>query len=125
MSDLDAPITVEETAEPVEVSEASEVSTTDLRSEPMPDIASNYMPLVKFYGIDNLDQTQQGKLQTIWEHFAQDAKTPSTVLKKITTEHYSMVQPNIGETRLQQMYNYVRILQDIQESNQIKQAYRK
>lgn len=125
MSDLDTPLQVEEVAEPAEFTEAAPADTTDLRSEPMPSIASNYMPLVKFYNIDNLDQTQQAKLQTVWEHFAKDAKTPSTVLKKITTEHHSMVQPNIGETRLQQMYNYVRILQDIEESSAIKSAYKK
>jgi hypothetical protein len=92
-------------------------------TEPMPEFASNYLPLTQFYGIQSMDQETQGKLQEVWQHFAKDAKTPSTVLKKIRMEHLNMQQPNLGDTSLNQMWNYIRILQDIAKA--MKEAFRK
>ncbi len=94
-------------------------------AEPMPEFASNYLPLTQFYGITDMDQETQTKLQEIWQHFAQDAKTPSTVLKKIRMEHMNMQQPNLGDSALNQMFNYIRILQDLEEAKSMKEAFRK
>jgi hypothetical protein len=121
--DIDQPVEV--TVETPEVEGAPVETTQDLRNEPMPEFASNYLPLTQFYNTQDMDQETQMKLQTVWQHFARDAKTPSTVLNKIKQEHFNMTQPNIGDTRLNQMYNYVRILQDIEEAKAMKEAYRK
>jgi hypothetical protein len=123
MADLEEPIK----SEPIEDKAAQEFPEpeADLSKEPMPTLAGDYLPLKDFYGIKDLDRGTQDKLQTVWEHFAQDAKTPSTVLNRIRLEHHNLAQPNIGDTRLNQMYGYVRILQDIKESEQLKRAYKK
>jgi len=114
-------------SEPIEIVEASVIpeSVNFNKTEPMPDIASNYLPLTQFYGVTDLNQETQSKLQVIWEHFAKDAKTPGTVLKKIRMEHLNMQQPNIGDTSLNQMWNYVRILQDLEDAKMMKEAFRK
>lgn len=121
--DTDQPLSVE----PIEIV-ASQVLPEEVNlntSEPMPEFASNYLPLTQFYGIKDMDQETQSKLQEVWQHFAKDAKTPSTVLKKIRMEHMNMQQPNLGDTALNQMHNYIRILQDIEEAKAMKDAYRK
>jgi hypothetical protein len=127
MMDTEEPIKVEVKEEPKDLkTEAIAPETvSDNSVEPMPEFASNYLPLVQYYNIEHLDQEQQSKLQTVWQHFAKDAKTPSTVLKKIRIEHMNLAQPNIGDTRLNQMYNYIRILQDLNEAKEMKEAFRK
>ena len=121
--DTDQPLTIE----PIEIV-ASQVLPEEVNlntAEPMPEFASNYLPLTQFYGIKDMDQETQGRLQLVWQHFAKDAKTPSTVLKKIRMEHMNMQQPNLGDSSLNQMYNYIRILQDLEEAKAMKEAYRK
>lgn len=121
--DTDAPLT----SEPIELIEStifSEQAGT-LHNEPMPDIAGNYLPLKDFYGVGDLDQETQSRLQTVWEHFAKDAKTPSTVLKKIRVEHLGMMEPNLGDSKLNQMWNYVKILESFEEAKSMKEAFKK
>lgn len=114
-------------SEPIDIIEAQVFpeSVNLNTAELMPEFASNYLPLTQFYGIQNMDQETQSKLQAVWEHFAKDAKTPSTVLKKIRIEHLNMQQPNLGDTALNQMYNYIRILQDLEEAKAMKEAFQK
>lgn len=122
--DADQPIQSETISTPEELVEATVFPETHLDKEPMPEFASNYLPLKDFYGVQDLNRESQEKLQTVWEHFAKDAKTPSTVLKKIRIEQMNLTEPNIGDTRLNQMYNYIKILQNLEEAKSMKEAYR-
>lgn len=121
--DTDAPLT----SEPIELIESTifPEQAASLKDEPMPDMASNYLPLKDFYGITELNQENQAKLQTIWEHFAKDAKTPGTVLKKIRVEHMDMMEPNLGDSKLNQMWNYIKILQSLEDAKAMKEAFKK
>ena len=123
--DADQPLQVE-TKTPEELVEETIFPELAAKSEnePMPTLASDYLPLKDFYGIDSLDQQTQEKLQSVWEHFSKDAKTPGTVLKKIRIEQMNLTKPNIGDTSLNQMYNYVRILRDLESAKEMKEAYR-
>jgi len=122
--DADQPLTTEKVEAPVEEKAIPEAIQTDT-TEPMPDFASNYLPLVDYYGISSMNQEDQSKLQLVWEHFAREEKDPGTVLKKIRMEHMNMHKPNLGDSMLNQMFNYVRILQDIKTAEDMKEAYRK
>lgn len=123
-NDLDAPL--ESTQEPEELLAATifPEQSIDSSKEPMPDFAGNYLPLKEFYGINDLDQESQTKLQAVWEHFIGDSKTPSTVLKKIRMQHINMVEPPIGQTKLEQMYNYVRLAESAREANEMLKVYK-
>lgn len=122
--DADQPLQVETTPTPIEMVETKVFPEVGLDKEPMPEFASNYLPLKDFYGIKDMDRESQDKLQTVWEHFAKDAKTPSTVLKKIRIEQMNLTQPNIGDTSLNQMYNYIKVLQNLEEAKAMREAYR-
>lgn len=97
---------------------------TSLDKEPMPEFASNYLPLKDFFGVQDMDRETQDKLQTVWEHFSKDAKTPSTVLKKIRIEQMNLTPPNIGDSYLNQMYNYIKVLSNLEEAKAMKEAYK-
>lgn len=95
----------------------------DLEKAPMPTHASDYTPLVQYFGLQNMNRETQDKLQTIWEHYAQEAKTPGTVLKRLKQQMYNMPQPNIGDNRLNQLYNYVKVVRQYQEAKDLKEAF--
>lgn len=96
---------------------------SDLEKAPMPTLASDYMPLVQYFGIKDMNRETQDKLQTVWQHYAIDAKNPGTALKRLKQQIYNMPQPNIGDNRLNQLYNYVRILQQYQDVKDMKEAF--
>lgn len=122
--DGDQPLQAETVKSPEEIIEANIFPEIGLEKEAMPEFASNYLPLKDFYGIKDIDRDTQEKLQTVWEHFAQDAKNPGTVLKKIRIEQMNLVPPNVGDTTLNQMYNYIKVLQNLSDAKSMKEAYR-
>jgi hypothetical protein len=124
--DADQPLQIEIVKTPEELVEESIFPELASRNdkEPMPDLPSNYLPLKDFYGIKDLNRESQEKLHTVWEHFSKDAKNPGTVLKKIRIEQMNLTPPNVGDTSLNQMYNYIRVLQDLEAAKQMKEAYR-
>lgn len=118
---MDEELTVERIEEVALPEEAKLVA--DLEKAPMPTHASDYIPLVQYLGIQNMDRETQDKLQTVWEHYAQNAKTPGTVLKYIKQQIYNMPQPNIGDNRLNQLYSYVRVVHQYQAAKDMKEAF--
>jgi len=123
--DADQPLQSEKVETPEEIVEKTIFPEIGLEKEAMPEFASNYLPLKEFYGITEINRENQDKLQTIWEHFAKDAKTPSTVLKQIRIEQMNLVKPNVGDTELNQMYNYIKVLNNLAEAKQMREVYRK
>jgi hypothetical protein len=119
--DTDSEMTVER-IEMVALPEMAKLSK-DLETAPMPTLASDYTPLIMYFGIDNVDRESQEKLQNVWEHFAKDAKNPGTVLKRIKQQILSMPSPSIGDSRLNQLNNYVRVLGDFQNVKDMKEAF--
>jgi len=119
---LDAPLQ----SAPIELeTQLEQDNDANLEKAPMPTIASDYTPLIKFFGVENVDQDTQGKLQNVWNHYAQDAKNPGTVLNKIKQQLFNMPQPNMGDNRLNMLNNYVRILQDLEGVKEMKRAFEK
>lgn len=122
--DSDQPIQSEPIKTPEDIVAEKIFPEIGLDKEPMPEFASNYLPLKDFYGITDVDRDTQDKLQAVWEHFGRDAKNPGTVLKKIRIEQMNLVKPNIGDNSLNQMYNYIKVLQNLDEAKAMKEAYR-
>lgn len=122
--DADQPLQVETVTTPEEMVAVSIFPELGLDKEPMPEFASNYLPLKDFYGIKDMDRETQDKLQTVWEHFAKDAKNPGTVLKQIRIEQMNLTPPNVGDSTLNQMYNYIKVLQNLDDAKAMREAYR-
>jgi len=122
--DADQPLQSEPIATPEELVETTVFPEIGLDKEAMPEFASNYLPLKDFFGVQDMDRETQDKLQTVWEHFSKDAKTPSTVLKKIRIEQMNLTPPNIGDSYLNQMYNYIKVLSNLEEAKAMKEAYK-
>ena len=81
------------------------------------------MPLREFFGIQDMDRKTQEQLENVWEFFSKDAKNPGEVLKRIKAKQMTIAKPAIGDTTLNQLNNYVRILQQLEEVKDMKEAY--
>jgi hypothetical protein len=119
--DSDSDITVEK-IEAVALPEQAALMS-DLSKAPMPTHASDYTPLIQFFGIRDVNRETQDKLQTVWEHFATDVANPGTALKRLKQQIYNMPQPNIGDNRLNQLYNYVKVIRQYQDAKDMKEAF--
>lgn len=117
----DAELTVDKIAEVALPEEARLMS--DLSKAPMPTTASDYMPLVQYFGIKDMDRETQDKLHLVWGHFAEGVQNPGTALKRLKQQIYNMPQPNIGDNRLNQLYNYIRVVQQYKDAKDMKEAF--
>lgn len=89
----------------------------------LPTNISDFKPLQDYFGVTDVDRKTQEQLQNVWEYFSRDTKDPGTVLKKIKAQQMNLAQPSIGDTRLNQLNNYVRILQQLNTVKDMKEAY--
>ena len=96
---------------------------SDLSKAPMPTHASDYTPLIQYFGIKDMDRETQDKMQVVWGHFAEGVANPGTALKRLKQQIYNMPQPNIGDNKLNQLYNYIRVVQQYKDAKDLKEAF--
>ena len=123
MEDIQADneLTVEKIAQIAMPEESNKMDV--LTSSEMPTNVSEFMPLRDFFGIQDMDRKTQEQLENVWEFFSQDAKNPGEVIKRIKSKQMTIAQPAIGDTMLNQLNNYVRILQQLESVKEMKEAY--
>ena len=98
---------------------------TEATVEIQPPNIEEFEPLQKYYGLDEVDAKQADQLKTVWEYYAKDADSEGETLKRIRDAHMRMVQPEIGQTKLSQLADYVKILRQVDNSSKQLQAYQK
>ena len=80
-------------------------------------------PLQDFYGIEEPSDKQKEQLNLVWNHFNTSSKNKGETLKAISQAQLDMAHPEIGQTRLGQLYNYVRVLNELDSLKSEKAAY--
>jgi hypothetical protein len=88
---------------------------------PEPDFS--YLPAQTYYGIEEPTDKQIEQLKTVWEYFSKDSEDEGDTLKKIRASHLNLVQPEIGQTKLSQLADYVKIVKQVESTSKQKQAY--
>ena len=119
--EADSELTVEKIAVVAIPEQAHQMET--FNSSEMPTNVTEFIPLREFFGIQDMDRKTQEQLQNVWEFFAKDAKNPGEVLKRIKAKQITIAKPAVGDTMLNQLNNYVRVLQQLDEVKSIKEAY--
>lgn len=117
----DSELTVEKIAEIAMPEQVHQMDT--FTASEMPTNISEFMPLRDFFGIEDMDRKTQEQLENVWQFFSQDAKNPGEVLKRIKAKQMTISKPAIGDTSLNQLNNYVRILQQLNQVKEMKEAY--
>lgn len=108
----------------VEIAQIVGLETPVEREAQVP-TTEEFEPLQKYYGLEEVDPKQSDQLKTIWEYYSKDADGEGETLKRIRDAHMRMVQPEIGQTKLSQLADYVKILRQVDDSSNKLQAYQK
>lgn len=92
--------------------------------QPDLDVDLGFKTIGDVLGMVKPDDSEMDKLQYIWDYF-QKGRTKDEAIDEFYNVKMKMAQPNVmaGETRLHQMYSYVRILNDIRSSEKEKKLY--
>lgn len=115
MSDeLDAPLKVSESA----VEEMANAPVEDGRVG----IKIDYPQLTEYFNVESATDAQKEKIGVIFDYFAQESKSLGDLMYKMRILESRLGSPAIGESRLQKMYNYVRITGDIKDKEQQRDA---
>ena len=84
-----------------------------------------YEPLQKYYGIEETDARQDDQLKTVWDYYSKGMPNEGEVLKAIREAQSFLVAPEIGQSRLSQLADYVKIVKNVENAQAIKEAYQK
>lgn len=120
MADLDAPLETFEN--PDNDSNDPDNTSKDNTGELTPEMVD--VEMSKFFGFkpgDLIDNADKDYMQTIWNYYADGAKTSGEVIRKISAAEREIAPPQPGESRLGKFYTFVRLLE---ESKGIKDEIR-
>jgi len=90
----------------------------------LPEVDS-FEPLQKYFGIEEADARQTDQLKTIWNHYSKDKENDGEVLKAIRDIQSFLVTPDINQSRLSQIADYVKVVKDVETARAKKEAYQK
>lgn len=85
----------------------------------------DFTALQKYYGIEELEDRTREQLLDVLDYYKSLDSTKDTgdILKAVREAHLDMVQPEVGQTKLSQLADYVRIIREMESSKKQKQAY--
>jgi len=88
-------------------------------------VDKDFEAVQRYYGVEELDQKTSAQLKDIIDYYKTQEGSEDTgdILKAIRAAHMNMVQPEIGQTKLSQLADYVRIIREMNNSKKQKEAY--
>lgn len=99
--------------------EVVETPAEEQNSEQTPELvkptAADYPEIKDYFNLESPTDAQKEKFGAIWEYFAEESKSVGDLMFKMRNLENRLGSPEIGESRLQKMYNYIRISADIKD----------
>lgn len=91
----------------------------DVEVKPASDTSApqDFLPLSGMMDISEPGKEDSEKLSTVWDYFKADGKSNAEILYAIKSLENRMASPTLNETRLNKVYQWVRVRKDI-ESNE-------
>lgn len=88
-------------------------------------VDKGFVAVQRYYGIEELDPKTTDQLKDVIDYYSSQEETKDTgdILKAIRAAHMNMVQPEVGQTKLSQLADYVRIIREMNDSKKQKEAY--
>lgn len=109
---------------PLEVTESSAVE--EMANRPVEDgrvgIKIDYPQLIDYFNLESPTDAQREKLRDIFDYFANETKTIGELLYNMRILESRLGSPALGESRLQKMYNYIKITNNIKDQEQQRDA---
>lgn len=110
------------TSEPIIAEAESEAEGLAKVQTASVDDLTGFKVVADYLGIDTVDNGQRDKLQYIWETLGA-GKERGEALEAIADVKHRLSPPDIGETYLNKMYSYVRLMGVAQDIEREKRAY--
>lgn len=109
---------------PLEVTESSAIE--EMANKPVEDgrlgIKIDYPQLTDYFNLDTTTDAQREKIATIFDYFADESKTIGDLLYNMRILESRLGSPALGESRLQKMYNYIKITKSIKDQEKQRDA---
>lgn len=77
----------------------------------------HFQPLAGMMDINEPSKEESEKLSTVWDYFKGESKSNAEILYAIKSLENRMAAPGLNETRINKLYQWVRVRKDI-ESNE-------
>lgn len=101
---------------------ANETPTEGTEGMTAPEVDISFEPLKDYLGIAHPDDEEAGKMKFIWGFF-QKGRERADALQAIKNTMATLTQPEIGESRLHQMYAYTRLMAESRSIEKEKRVY--
>ena len=82
----------------------------------------DFPQLKDYFNIESPTDAQKVKFAEIWEYFGEESKTIGDLMYKMRQLENRLGSPAIGETRMQKMYNYIKISKNIKDDEKRRDA---
>lgn len=83
---------------------------------------TEYPQLKDYFNLESPSDAQKEKFAEIWEYFGEESKSIGDLMYKMRNLENRLGSPAIGESRLQKMYNYIKISKDIKDDEKRRDA---
>lgn len=106
--------------------EVTESAIEEMANKPVEDgrvgIKIDYPQLIDYFNLESPTDAQKDKIATIFEYFADEADSLGDLMYKMRILESRLGSPALGESRLQKMYNYIKITNNIKDQEQQRDA---
>ncbi len=87
------------------------------------DFGGDFAPLAQLLGYDVPTDGQKEQLEYVWDYFKEEGKGPGETLAALRDLERSLGSPEIGQTKLDRLYSYIRLSKMAEDLDLERQAY--
>lgn len=82
-----------------------------------------YAPLAQYYGYNTPSEAEVQQLSFVWNYFVEEGQGPGETLALLRDLERTLAKPEIGQTRLDKLYSYIRLIRAADDTNAELRAY--
>jgi hypothetical protein len=85
----------------------------------------DYPHLKGFFDLKDPTSDQKNDLKMIWDYLAKESDNVGDALYKLRQIENKLAQPHLGQSRLEHLKNYIRVLRDIEDLGKERDSYQR
>lgn len=85
--------------------------------------SGDFSPLAQYYGYDSPTDYEREKLGFVWQYFNEYSDGPGRTMEELRNLERTLARPELGQTRLDRLYSYLRLVRASQDQNAELRAY--
>lgn len=85
--------------------------------------SGDFSPLAQYYGYVAPTEAETQKLSYVWEYFAEHGEGPGQTLEALREMERMLAKPELGQSRLDRLYSYIRLVRAADDTSAELRAY--